>query len=266
MLFVIDSTDGLLRLQDGAAALELAVASASISEFLVADLNLYWVRAGGLWRISINAVNAGPDPVAMQLGHPASLLRFDADHVYFADTAGHGVFRVTIMDGMVEMLATGADARDLAVQSSFVYVADASSKRVQRVPVDSGPLEVMSPVALSEIDALAVDGTGIYWADDFELVATKPDDPTSRTSLATAGPRGDGSPAKLVRLELAGKRLYFSDDGGNVGWTELDGKKCGLVVKGAGTLHGSDIDADGENAFLSVETAGAHELWRVSLK
>jgi len=147
-----------------------------------------------------------------------------------------------------------------------VYVADAASKRVQRVPVEGGPLEVVSPVALSEIDAIAIDSNAIYWADDFELIATKLDDPISRTSLATAGPRADGSPAKLVRLELAGKRLYFSDDGGNVGWTELDGKKCGLAVQGAGTLHGSDIDADGENAFLSVETAGAHELWRVGLK
>jgi hypothetical protein len=170
------------------------------------------------------------------------------------------------MDGMIASLASGVDARDLAVQASFVYVADAASKRVQRVPVEGGPLEVVSPVALSEIDAIAIDSNAIYWADDFELIATKLDDPTSRTSLATAGPRADGSPAKLVRLELAGKRLYFSDDGGNVGWTELDGKKCGLAVQGAGTLHGSDIDADGENAFLSVETAGAHELWRVGLK
>lgn len=264
-LFVVDSADGLLRLPDGKTELERAVAGA-VGEFLVADLNLYWLREGGLWRASISDTNATPDPVAMQLGHQASLLRFDADHLYFADTAARGAFRIAITGGMVETIASGLDVRDQVVQSGFVYLADASSKRVRRVMVDGSAPMVMSPAALSEIDALATDGVGLYWADDFELVATKLDDPTSRKSLATAGPRADGSPARLVRLEVADKRLYFSDDGGNFGWTALDGSKCGLIVKAAGTLNGSDVAADGKAAFLSLATASAHELWRLSLQ
>jgi hypothetical protein len=155
-----------------------------------------------------------------------------------------------------------ADARDLAVQSGFVFIADRASNRVQRVPITGGATMPASPLALSEPTALATDGSTVYWADDFELVATSMNDPAGRKSLAIAGTRTSGRPARVLQLELAGERLYFLDDGGNFGWTALDGKTCGLIVNGI-ALTSMDIDADGEAAYLLVAT---HELWRISLQ
>jgi len=264
-LFVVDAMDGILRLSQGETQLE-RVTAVPATEFLVADLNLYWSHDGGLWRAGINAVDATPAPVAMQLGHQVALLRNDGTHLYFADPSARGLYRLPIAGGPVETVASAVDARDQVVQSGFVYFADAASKRVQRVPITGGDAMPASPVALSEPTALATDGNTLYWADDFELVASAKDDPAARSSLAIAGLRASGRPARVLRLELAGERLYFSDDGGNLGWSALDGKTCGLVVKGVAGLASSDVGADGAAAYLLVTAGSTHELWRVALQ
>ncbi|HMI93649.1 MAG TPA: hypothetical protein VK509_19885, partial [Polyangiales bacterium] len=252
--------DGVLRLPEGENELE-RVTTVPATEFLVADLNVYLFHDDGLWRVGINAVDAVPDPVATKLGHHVTLLRNDGTHLYFADRDARGAYRVPIAGGAVETIAS-VDARDLAVQSGFVFLADRASNRVQRVPISGGATMAASPVALSEPTAVATDGNTVYWADDFELVASSQDDPAARKSIAIAGTRATGRPARVLRLELAGERLYFLDDGGNFGWTALDGKTCGLLVSGI-ALTSMDIDAKGEAAYLLVAT---HELWRVALQ
>ena len=264
-LFVLDTKDGILRLSEGETELERVVAVPA-SEFLVADLNVYWPSEKGLWRAGIAVTDATPDPIATQLGHEIALLRYDGTHLYFADPSAGGAYRVAIMGGALETVATTAiKALDMSVQSGFVFLADGNSKRVQRLPLTGGDAVAASPVALSELSALATDGNTVYWADDFERVASTKAAPAARSSLATPGPRTSGRPARVLWLELAGERLFVRDDGGNVGWTALDGKSCGLAVKGASGLAGADVDADGKAVFLSVATGATHELWRVSL-
>jgi hypothetical protein len=264
-LFVLDTMDGIFRLSEGETELERVVAVPT-AEFLVADLNLYWPRDKGLWRASITATDATPAPIATQLAHEIALLRYDGTHLYFADPAAGGAYRVAIMGGALQTIAASTiKVRDQAVQSGFVFLADSASKRVQRLPLTGGEAVAASPVALSELTALATDGDTVYWADDFELVASTKADPAARSSLAIAGPRASGRPARVVWLELAGERLFFRDDGGNVGWSALDGKSCALVVAGASGLAGADVDADGKVAYLSVAMGALHELWRVDL-
>jgi hypothetical protein len=263
-VFVLDTMAGILRLSEGATELE-RVTAVPASEFLVADLNVYVFHDDGLWRVGISAVDAIPDPVAVRLGHQVALLRNDGTHLYFADARPRGLYRVPIAGGPLETIASAVDARDQVVQSGFVYFADGADKRVQRVPITGGAPMPVSPVALSEPTAVAVAGDAVYWADDFELVASSSANTTARSSLAIAGLRASGRPARVLRLELAGERLYFSDDGGNLGWTALDGKTCGLIAKGVAGLTSTDIAADGKAAYLSVAAGSVHELWRVSL-
>lgn len=261
-VFVADTQAGILRLGEGKTEFERVVAL-GVGEFLVADLNLYWSREKGLWRAGLNAIDATPDPVAAQLGHEIALLRYDGTHLYFADPMARGAYRVPLMGGALETIASGSDVRDQVVEAGYLYYADGASKRVQRVVVAGGAMPVpVSPAALSEPTAVAAAGELVYWADDFELV--KSEDASARSSLAIAGPRASGRPGRVVRLELVDQRLYFTDDGGNLGWTALDGKSCGLIVKNA-ALRGTDIDADGEAAYLTVANGAVHELWRVSL-
>ena len=278
-VFVADTQDGILRLGEGKTEFERVVAL-GVGEFLVADLNLYWSREKGLWRAGLNAIDATPDPVAAQLGHEIALLRYDGTHLYFADPMARGAYRVPLMGGALETIASGSDVRDQVVEAGYLYYAmadgwllswttpsglgEGASKRVLRVVVAGGAMPVpVSPAALSEPPAIAAAGELVYWADDFELV--KSEDASARSSLAIAGPRASGRPGRVVRLELVDERLYFTDDGGNLGWTALDGKSCGLIVKNA-SLSGSDIAADGEAAYLTIANGAVHELWRISVQ
>jgi hypothetical protein len=260
-LFALDAMDGVMRLPAGALDLE-RVTAVPATEFLVADLNVYLFHDDALWRVGINAVDAIPDPVAVKLGHEVTLLRNDGMHLYFADPNAHGLYRVPLAGGAVETLATVVEPRDLAVQSGFVYFADGVSERVQRVPITGGAEVSASPMALSYATALAIDGDDVYWADDFEILVSSKDDPAARKSLAIAGTRNSGRPGRVLQLELIGERLYFLDDGGNLGWTALDGETCALVVKNIG-IKRMDIAADGKAAYLLV---ASHELWRISLQ
>ncbi len=265
-VFVLDPADGLLRLPEGATEFERAVAG-TVEQFLIADLNLYWSRDKGLWRASVAATDAIPDAVATQLNYQVALLRFDSTHLYFADPQARVLLRAPITDGALETIATGVQANDQVLQSGFVYFADAVSAQIRRVKVEGGTVEPVATGGGSAPTAVVTDGKTVFFTDGFAVMAAPVDGSTQYESLAVGGPGPAADrPARIEWLELAGKRLYFTDSSGDLGWIATDGSECGLIVQAAGTLAGADIDADGEAAYLSVQTGSAHELWRLTLK
>ncbi len=262
-LFVVDAKDGIFRVPAAGGALERVASAGGVSEILAADLHLYWFQNGSIWKTSLSATNATPELVGGGLQHAVSYFNFDAANLYFADVPGHTLLRFPLDGTPPTTIVSGVAANDMKLRSGLLYYADAPGLQVARVSI----LEGSSPETLTTgstfgVGAVESDGTTLYWADGGEIRSTPIGQPAVRKPLARGGPGPGGSAFGLItRMLLIGQRLYFLDDGGNVGWTALDGSSCGLVVKGAGTASGLDVDDTA--VYLTVAMLPGSQLWRI---
>ncbi|MFI5308562.1 MAG: hypothetical protein ACHQ53_14480, partial [Polyangiales bacterium] len=168
-LFALDPADGILRMPMGKTALERVVVTKTASEFLSADLHVYWYENAVIWRVSNSAIDAIPDRVGGGLSHPALLLNYDAANLYFADRDAKTIERLTLTGETFATLASGVDARDLKLHAGLLYYADAISQQVYRVSAkgDVAP-ELLTSGTNFSVSALDTDGTTLFWADGAE--------------------------------------------------------------------------------------------------
>jgi hypothetical protein len=262
-VLVADAEAGLLRIASGTTTFERVV-TASVSEFLAADLNLYWYEDRAIWRASLSATDATPDPVAQNLSGVMSVRAFDETNLYVLDPSAHTIVRLPIAGGAAANLASGVDVDDLELHAGFVYYADRTSRHVLRVSVDGGESERLTTSAGRALATVATDGTTVHWSDGIAIFATSIEDGSDHTAIGVAGPAAGGGRSAVQRMRRSDDRLYWSDAANNIGWTAVDGSACALIVAGVPDLRGWDVDELAVYTTSSKDSAN-RELWRIEL-
>lgn len=116
--------------------------TASAAEVLAADLRLYWVEAGSLYRVDFDADAEAPELVASGLHSPATLLRHDQQNVFYVHAASSSIWRQPI-DGSAGMQHVSSGATDLAIAGATLYFANGQA--VKRVATEGGTaMDVLS--------------------------------------------------------------------------------------------------------------------------
>jgi hypothetical protein len=261
-LLVADAEAGLFRIASGETTFERVV-TARVSEFLAADLNLYWYEDSAIWRASLSATEATPDPVAQNLSGAMSVRAFDETNLY-AFSAAHTIVTLPIAGGAATTLASGVDVDDFELHAGFLCYADRTSRHVLRVSVDGGESQRLTTSAGRALAAVATDGTTLYWSDGIAILAASIEDGSDRSAIGVAGPAPGGGRSAVQRMRRIDDRLYWSDGAGNLGWTAADGSECALIVGAVPALRG--WDADGVAMYTtSSKDSSTRELWRIEL-
>jgi hypothetical protein len=155
--------------------------------------------------------------------------------------------------GGMTFVATSGWARNLAVDSAYVYWADHNLGRLMKAPVDGGTPIALAPVAAADSWVVA-DGGFVYWSDKPKGVSTE-----------ILKSRGDGSPPASV-ASFAENIGQFAVSRTAVFWTTA----AGTVMKsdpagGAPTMLASNLVADA----IAVDDAAVYwstdtELFKVA--
>jgi hypothetical protein len=261
-LLVADAEAGLFRIASGATTFERVV-TARVSDFLAADLNLYWYEDSAIWRASLSATDDTPDPVAQNLSGAMSVRAFDETNLY-AFSAAHAIVTLPISGGAAINLASGVDVDDFELHAGFLYYADRTSRHVLRVSVDGGESERLTTSAGRALAAVATDGTTLYWSDGIAILAASIEDASDRSAIGVAGPVPGGGRSAVQRMRRIDDRLYWSDGAGNLGWTAADGSECALIVGAVPDLRGWDADEVAVYTTSSKDSS-TRELWRIEL-
>jgi len=262
-VLVADADAGLFRIAPGSSMFERVVA-ASVSDFLAGDLNLFWFENRAIWRASLSATDATPDPVAQNLTAMIAVRAFDETNLYVIDATARVITTLPIAGGMATNLASGVEALDLELHAGFLYYAELASHHVLRVSVGGGEPERLTTSAGKALAAVVTDGTALYWSDGIAIYAASIDDVQDRSAIGVAGPGAGGGRSAVQRIRRVDDRLYWSDGGGNLGWTAADGSECALIVAGVADLRGWDVDDAAAYVTLGADSASS-ELWRIEL-
>jgi hypothetical protein len=256
-LFATDAT-GIVRLSEGATSLA-RVTTANVGEVLAADLRLYWIDAGSLYRVDFDGDGAMPEVVASGLRSPATLLRHDEANVYYASTSS--VLRQPL-DGTAGAQVISAAATDLAVAGMSLFYA--SGQKIQRVSSEGGTAEDVVSDAPRAIADIETDGADLVWTDGVEVFGIALEDGAIDKPLTQAGPSATGTGQSRIKLlALHSNAVYFADNAGNIGKALLNGSLCELVASDVGEVHGLIVDEDA--IYLNVRQASGSELWRIAL-
>ena len=122
-----------------------------------------------LWPDAVNnAVAAGNPadgtfkPVAGGLNRPVAVVMSKTDpKLYVAEYGAGQVTEVSLTDGAKRPLVTGLDGPiALAVVDDTLYIAEARTARIRRVPLSGGKSEVFVSSEVGKVGALAPDGKG----------------------------------------------------------------------------------------------------------
>jgi len=262
-VFVADADAGIFRIDPGGTALERVV-SARTSEFLAADLNLYWFESGSIHRASLNATDATPDPVAEGLPAMITLGAFDETNLYAHDGARRQLSRLPIAGGTALPLASGVRVQGMKLHAGFLYYSELDAAQVFRLRSDGGDPQQLTSESNASLGAVETDGTTLYWSTGIQIRAAALDPPVTSKPLGVGGPRAQGGRGSVTRALLVGDRPYWSDREGSLGWTAVDGSVCALVVSGVTQINGWDVD----DSAVYLSTAGRNatsELWRIAL-
>ena len=258
-LFAADAT-GIVRLAEGTASLE-RVTTAEVDEVMAADLRLYWVEAGSLFRVDYDAMGEAPELVASGLQTPATLLRHDETNVFYAHAATSSVWRQPIDGSAGVQLVTGASVKDMHVQGGSVFFA--AGKAITSIEIESGEdteIVAAAPRAVLDIDT---DGVTLVWSDGVEVFATDVEDRAMPIALTQAGPSATGTgQSRITHLALFGSAIYFADAAGNVGTARLAGASCSLLHAGMGQVRGLAV-LDEHTLFANVRVGESSELWAI---
>jgi hypothetical protein len=256
-LFATDAT-GIVRLSEGATSLA-RVTSATVGEVLAADLRLYWIDAGSLYRVDFDADGAVPDLVASGLQSPAKLLRHNEGNVFYASTAS--VLRQPL-DGAAGVQVVSAAATDIAVAGMSLFYA--SGQTIKRVSTEGGTAQDVVTDAPRAITDIETDSADLVWTDGVEVFGVEVEDGALDKPLTQAGPSATGTGQSRIKLlALQGNAVYFADNAGSIGMALLNGSLCELVASDVGEVHGLVVDEDA--IYVNVRVATGSELWRISL-
>jgi hypothetical protein len=256
-LFATDAT-GIVRLAENATSLE-RVTTANVVEVLAADLRLYWMDAGSLYRVDFDADDAAPDLVVAGLQSSATLLRHDETNVFYM--SGSSVWRQPL-DGTTGEQVVSAAATDLAVAGMSLFYA--SGQAIKRVSTEGGTAEDVMTGAPRAITDIETNGVDLVWTDGVEVFGIEIADGALDKPLTQAGPSAIGMGQSRIRhLALLGNAVYFADDAGSIGKALLNGSLCELIVAQAGDVRGLIVDDD--SIYVNVRVASGSELWRIAL-
>jgi hypothetical protein len=251
---------GIVRLSAGSTTLA-RVTNAEVDEVMAADLRLYWVEAGSLYRVDYDAMGGMPELVASGLRTPATLLRHDENNVFYAHAGTSSVWRQPIDGSAGAQLVAGASVKDLHVQGGSVFYAAGS--QIKSAEIESGEVTdivTAAPRAVLDIDT---NGTELVWSDGVEVFAADIDDPEMETPLTQAGPSATGTgQSRITHLALFGSAIYFADAAGNVGTAALSGATCSLLHTGVGEVRGLSV-LDEHKLFINVRVGESSELWAI---
>lgn len=194
----------------------------------------------------------------------------DATHVYWTNCGAQGrsVKRLSKATGAEETLATLDDARSIALDDQYVYLATFQTGTVYRVRKDrtnQAPSQIASIQSLAgpsaKIRSLAVDGTHAYFAGDQGVYrVAKAGGAASLFAAAASQVAGGAEAAAMVRVDDT--RVYWSESfGGMFARDKTGGATTQLAPQGPWDVAMDStsiywIDADG-NAQKVAKTGGA---------
>ncbi len=137
---------------------KVLVPNVSPFPFAAGPTAVYWGddSVTGLQRIP--ATGGTPEQIPATSGATILAIAADATHAYFSDE--NNLYSVPHTGTTVTKLAPIA-ADSILVAGETLYVAD--DQNLQSLPITGGKPRILSPVG--DVQALAVDGTFVYWSD-----------------------------------------------------------------------------------------------------
>lgn len=168
------SKDIMMAPLGGGAPVVMASGQESPRSLAVDATHVYWTDTGlqGAIRKVPIAGGAVETIVTSQPG-PAGIA-VDATHVYWTNTPGGEVSRVPKNGGFAQSLATGQlNPNGIALYNGYVYwanVGDPGPGSLMRTPVAGGPIETLANGPAMFGGGVAVDASGVYWADVYLFV------------------------------------------------------------------------------------------------
>lgn len=132
--------------------------------------NVYWTENGTVMKASKSG--GAPVTIASGQGNPLAIA-VDANNVYWTNYSGGEVMQAALGGGTPIALATMGKAQPsfLALDATTVYftTAEINNGAVMKVPKGGGALTKLAPEAgqnLGKAQGIAVDASGVYWADE----------------------------------------------------------------------------------------------------
>jgi hypothetical protein len=170
----------------------------------------------------------------------------DDEHLVVAQHANGHILRLARSDGRIAVLATGQDAWSVGVNRSHAYWVT-SGATIRRAAIDGGPVEDVAQ--MQRLSSIAVDDSGVYWADGDHIMHAN-DDGTVAT-LATAN-------ADLDVLALDDHAVYWVDScrGGVFRLAKAGGEPVAIAGEptNAGACSGSGRESGPERCQYMCST------------
>jgi hypothetical protein len=252
---------GISRIDPGSATPTPVVAHATVISsnkpgadgmLRVDDTHLYWAEADAIRRAPLAT------GIAELVASVSSVdfIGLDADNVYFNVREANTISKVPLAGGKVSDIAAGLQLQDMKVDGGYVYFSDVSSGRIGRVSVSGGSVEWLHDPVLF-VRGISPSGSALYWVSDNAIESTPLGEPADATLLGYGGP-GSVRATRINNMVLDNERLYWLDDGNNLGWTKIDGTQCDVIM---GDIAGfvDDFAVDDRYAYVSFQ----QELVRV---
>jgi hypothetical protein len=198
------------------------------SEFIVHEIAiqgsaLYWTASDAVYRRDL----AGARGSATKLASPSSNsspIATDSAAVYWTGGSSNVIRKVPLMGGAAVDLATGTDALHVGSDGTNVYWSDFDMQggAFVMVPVGGGTPTVLA-TDLSNPGSIAVDASGVYFANTSNLFGTK----------FWKVPRGGGTPA-MIALSSNSEAYQIAVDGKDLYWAAY--RTIAKVPIGGGTI------------------------------
>jgi hypothetical protein len=153
----------------GGSGVELAVAQGTPASLAVDRTSVYWTEtdtAGDTAFLKKVSIDGGPVTTLLSthsfLGG-AGEIAVDSTSVYFFPGAGdQGLLKVPLTGGAPVAIAPTANfAAAIAIDASYVYVAEQDTGSVKRVPLNGGTIKAFSAASL--VPKIATNGAKACW-------------------------------------------------------------------------------------------------------
>jgi hypothetical protein len=196
-------------------------------------------------------------------------LAVDGSHVYWTEgTAWYGhydgwgrIMRLPQVGGEPSVVADSGPGvlPPFAADDTHVYFANKST--LKKVPLGGGAVEQLwagGPISTSSIQAIATDGSDLYWTDGGSSSVYRM--PVTGGAVSLVGVGGNGRPGPM---SLDGTNVYWVDQG--YPSTIVRAPKTGgsVVTLARGYFTVSDLAVDGPHLLFSDSDSGA--IFRMSV-
>jgi hypothetical protein len=250
-----DPAQGIYRVDAAGGTLERIV-TARPAEVLVADLNVYWVELDGgissIYRAGLEQTDATPDVLAQDLVLHAKYLSYDEESLYFADVTASGIYSLPIAGGAPTKIVLDSSISSVLLHAGYLYYGHGGAG-LARFDLQTSEVESLAepPAVIAGPGFLQVDTDNVYFAIGPQIFALPLGGSGMPVEIGQGG-SGPGGSGRITTLVLAGDRLYFTDEHGNLGYTSTDGQTCSLLV--AGGARSLDLD---ESAIYATFSRGS---------